>query len=205
MSEDNSDQSDATSTQSSETENQEENENEFEPKLTAKEYAEKWRAASAEAAKLRKDRAKINAAFEAAQKKRLEEQGEWKKIAETTRAENEALKAEKAAEKRSKAFQKELAKQGCNPDPELFKDLEKLADLEGIDLDDSSEPNQDQIIFKVKGLKEKYGAHFFKKAAPKIDDGDPTKTKGDKKLSYEEWRKLPYAEKMKRRAEVKED
>lgn len=180
-------------------ENENDNDDGFEPRLSAKEYADKWRQASAEAAKYRKELAKIKADEDKRAKEQLKEQGKYKEMYESTNAELQKIKDFWKSASRSTAFRKKAIELGCKP--EVVEVLERAANLESIELDENYAPNMDQVTFEVEKLREKYGPHFFQKKANPPKDGPP-KAPETKGLTYEQWLQLPLEEKKKRMSEV---
>lgn len=160
-----------------------EDDEDFEPKLTAKEYAGKWRSASKEAMKYRKELQALRTEKEKSEKAKLKEQGKYKEMYESLNQEHSNLKSTLQSAARSNAFRNEAIKAGCQP--ELVELLEKSANLSEIELDDKFRVDKDQVAFEVKQLKEKYGNHFFKKSAKPVVDGDP-KNPDVKLKSYSE-------------------
>jgi hypothetical protein len=169
----------------------------FEPKLTAKEYAKKWRDASAEAAKTRKELAKIKGEKERQAKAQLKEQGKYKEMYESKEAEHTKLKGFLEGAARSQAFKAAAVREGCDPD--LVELLEKSAELAEIELDEKYRPDMDQVKFEVERLREKYGK-FFKKDVRSPKDGAPKKP--DAALTHETWLTLPLEERKNKLSEV---
>lgn len=170
--------------------------------VTVEELEKRLLQTSLEAKKFRQANAQLKAKLKEIEDKKLEEQGKYKEMYEKTLKEHEELKGKLVSASKSNAFRKEAAAQGCVP--ELIEALEKLADLDEVELEDGIKPNQDQIKFTVKSLRDQYGAHFFKKEPPKIREGGP-KPQDGKGLTYDAWLELPLDEKKKRMSEVLKD
>jgi hypothetical protein len=152
---------------------QSESSDDFEPKLSAKDYAKKWREASAEAAKFRKELSAIKADREKHDKAKLKEQGKYKEMYESLSQEHGQLKDLIATTSRSVAFRQEYLKSGGKP--HLAEAAEKLVALSEIELDDKFKVNREQVSFELDKFREKYGTDFFQNEKRPPKDGAPKK------------------------------
>ncbi len=169
-------QPDETDVQTNEGENDlkpEGDKDDFDPKKGAKEYASKWREASAEAAKYRKELQALKADKDRKDKAALKEQGKYKEMYEALQGEHSNLKGVLETAARSTAFRSEYLKAGGKA--HLAEAAEKLIKLQEIELDEKFRPNRDQVVFEVDQFKEKFGADFFQKDVKPPKDTTPKK------------------------------
>jgi len=145
----------------------------FVPKKSGKEYHKMWREVSAEAAKSRKELARVKREKLMAEEAQLKEQGKWKDMYESTEKAYKNLKGVLESSARSVSFRQSAIKAGCKP--EIVEVLEKSADIASIELDDNYRPNLEMVGFMVDQLKEKYGDHFFQAPTRVPKDAPPKK------------------------------
>lgn len=145
----------------------------FDPKKGTKEYVKKWRDASAEAAKYRKELQALKAEKERKEKATLKEQGKYKEMYDALQGEHQSLKGVLENAARSTAFKQEYLKAGGKP--HLAEAAERLIQIQEIELDEKFRPNREQVVFEVDKFKEKFGADFFQKDVKPPKDGPPKK------------------------------
>lgn len=136
---------------------------------------------------------------EKAQKKKLEEQGEWQKLAETARTEAadwktkfEGLNAQILDSKKANAIASRLP-------GTLKSDFYHMLNIDGVAVTESGEIDETSAVKAAEDFAKKYPELIIPRDTPNLPNGQP---KGKGGLSYEEWVGLPYAEKKKRMGEV---
>lgn len=133
--------------------------------------------------------------------KSLREKEDYKKLFESRekelseeRARREAIESKIIEAQKYKALNKALGTQV----PEKFWNL---VDLEKIAVDPATGmPDETTAKLYAEEFQKNYGEIFANKNLPKLPNEGPTKHKVG--LTYEQWSKLPYAEKKKRQNEI---
>lgn len=171
---------------------------EFKPQLTAEEYAEKWRQASAEAKKFRQSFSSLKgemdglkAKLEEKESQELTKKGEWESVAKKEKMAREAIETQYKKDQAKWTFiqvssqlEKEAIKRGC-VDPRA---LVKLASTDGLIeelmVDEDLTVAPDSLKTTIEKAEKQYN-YLFSKQAPKFRDGTPsTNTTEIKKPDY---------------------